>query len=211
MRSAVLVHALALALVACGQTYQKPGDAGPAPSTGEDRAARRPPARTPARKPEPPAAEPAKAEKKSSSVAQRWVDAHNRYRAKHCAAPLTWSKKLADIAQKWANTLKAKGCAFEHSPGAKYGENLAGGTSGALDPEGATAMWYDEIKKYNFKKGGFSMETGHFTQVVWTTTKQVGCGQVTCKGMDIYVCNYDPPGNWEGRYKQHVLPTSCKK
>jgi len=207
MRSAVLV----LALAACGQTYQKPGDAGPPPAADEERAARRPPARPPARKPAAPSAKPAKAEKKPSSVAQRWVAAHNTYRAKHCAAPLTWSTKLADIAQKWANTLKAKGCAFEHSPGAKYGENLAGGTSGALDPEGATTMWYDEIKKYNFAKGGFSMETGHFTQVVWTTTKQVGCGQVTCKGMDIYVCNYDPPGNWQGQYKQHVLPTSCKK
>ena len=31
------------------------------------------------------------------------------------------------------------------------------------------------------------------------------------KGNDIYVCNYDPPGNWEGQYRQEVLPASCKK
>ena len=143
--------------------------------------------------------------------ALRFVDAHNRYRAKHCAPPLVWSKQLADVAQKWANTLRDKGCIFGHSPGMKYGENLAAGTQGALDPERTVDMWYDEIRLYKFPNGGFSMETGHFTQVVWRSTSQVGCGHVTCKGNDIYVCNYDPPGNWEGRYRQEVLPASCKK
>ena len=145
------------------------------------------------------------------AVAQQFVEAHNRVRAKHCAPPLTWSKKLADVAQKWANTLRDKGCVFGHSPGAKYGENLAAGTVGALDPTSTVDMWYDEIKLYKFPNGGFSMQTGHLTQVLWRSTKQVGCGHVTCKGNDIYVCNYDPPGNWEGQYRAEVLPASCKK
>jgi hypothetical protein len=146
-----------------------------------------------------------------SSEAQQWVDAHNKVRAKHCAAPLTWSPKLAQIAQSWANTMKARRCAFEHSGNETVGENLAGGTAGALDPEGTVAMWYDEVKLYKFGSGGFSMQTGHFTQLVWTDTRQVGCGHVTCNGMELYVCNYDPPGNWEGQYREHVLPPSCKK
>jgi uncharacterized protein YkwD len=145
------------------------------------------------------------------AVAKLFIDAHNAVRAKHCAPPLTWSKALANVAQNWANTLRDKGCVFGHSPGMKYGENLAAGTVGALDPEGTVAMWYEEIKRYKFPNGGFSMDTGHFTQVVWRSTKQVGCGHVTCKGNDIYVCNYDPPGNWEGQYKNEVLPASCKK
>ena len=148
---------------------------------------------------------------KMDAIAREFVDAHNRVRAKHCAAPLTWSKKLADVAQKWANTLRDKGCVFGHSPGQKYGENLAAGTQGALDPSSTVDMWYDEIKLYKFPNGGFSMQTGHFTQVVWQSTKQVGCGHVTCKGNDIFVCNYDPPGNWEGQYKTQVLSASCKK
>lgn len=148
---------------------------------------------------------------KMDSFAQQFVDAHNAYRAKHCAPPLTWSKKLADVAQSWANTLRDKGCVFGHSPGMKYGENLAAGTEGALDPSSTVDMWYDEIKLYKFPNGGFSMQTGHFTQVVWRSTKQVGCGHVTCKGNDIYVCNYDPPGNWEGKYRSEVLPATCKK
>lgn len=138
------------------------------------------------------------------------LDTHNAYRAKHCAPPLTWSPALAKVAQKWANTLKARGCMFGHSNGT-YGENLAAGTTGALPPEAAVTMWYDEVKGYSFKQPAFSMETGHFTQVVWRGTAQVGCGMSQCKGMDIWVCEYDPPGNWEGRYREHVLPASCRR
>jgi hypothetical protein len=140
-----------------------------------------------------------------------YLDQHNRYRAKHCAPPLTWSKKLADYAQKWADTLKAKGCVFGHSSGTTYGENLGAGSIGALDPKSTVDMWYDEIKIYRFPNGGFSMQTGHFTQLVWRSTKQVGCGHVQCKGNDIYVCEYDPPGNVDGEYRQEVLSASCKK
>jgi uncharacterized protein YkwD len=146
----------------------------------------------------------------ASTIAQRFVAAHNAVRAKHCAGPLTWSPKLAAVAQKWADTLRDKGCAFGHS-GGQYGENLAAGTEGVLDPEATVKMWYDEIAKYRFPDGGFSMETGHFTQVIWRGTTQVGCGHAQCKGNDIWVCNYDPAGNWDGQYRENVLPASCKK
>jgi uncharacterized protein YkwD len=141
--------------------------------------------------------------------AQAFVDAHNRFRAKHCARPLAWSAKLAQIAQQWANTLRNKGCAFEHS-GGSYGENLAAGTAGTLDPEAVVTMWYDEVSDYKFPDGGFSAKTGHFTQVVWRGTTQVGCGRSLCKGMDIWVCEYDPPGNWQGQYRGNVLPRGCR-
>jgi pathogenesis-related protein 1 len=196
-----------LMLVACGPMYQSP-QSQPLPESKPVEGSR-PVAARPA-KPAPKPAEPPKGDK-MDSVAQQFIEAHNRVRAKHCAPPLTWSKKLADIAQHWANTLRDKGCVFGHSPGAKYGENLAAGTEGALDPTSTVDMWYDEIKLYKFPSGGFSMRTGHFTQLVWRSTRQVGCGHVTCKGNDVYVCNYDPPGNWEGQYKNEVLPASCKK
>ena len=141
--------------------------------------------------------------------AQQLLDFHNRYRAQHCAAPLTWSPKLAQAAQQWANTLKAKDCAFEHS-GGETGENLAAGTAGALDARATVAMWYDEIKGYSFNQPGFSMQTGHFTQVVWRGTTAMGCGKSACKGLEIWVCEYDPPGNWEGQYRDQVLPVGCK-
>jgi uncharacterized protein YkwD len=140
--------------------------------------------------------------------ATAWLDAHNRVREKHCAAALTWSPKLAQVAQRWANSLRDKGCLFGHS-GGSLGENLAAGTAGTLDPGSVVKMWYDEVAQYRFPDGGFSMKTGHFTQVVWRGTKQVGCGRSLCKGMDIWVCEYDPAGNWEGQYRQNVLPPGC--
>src|SRR6476469_8569813 len=81
----------------------------------------------------------------SDPIAAAWIKAHNEARAKHCAPPLEWSPTIAKVAQSWANQLKAKGCVFGHSGNPKYGENLAAGTIGALDPESTVGMWYDEI------------------------------------------------------------------
>lgn len=158
-----------------------------------------PPARPPAQPP-------------LSSDTQALVDAHNAARARHCAAPLTWSPVLAQAALRWANSLRDHDCAFEHTPNNQYGENLAGGTAGYLDPTGVVTMWYGEVAKYDFKTGGFSMDTGHFTQVVWRGTTQLGCARSTCKAQnqDLWVCEYDPPGNWEGQYRENVLPTNCR-
>jgi Cysteine-rich secretory protein family len=138
-----------------------------------------------------------------------WVEAHNRLRARHCAPALSWSARLAEVAQRWANTLRDRGCTFGHS-GGSFGENLAAGTSGTLDPESVVRMWYDEVAQYRFPDGGFSMKTGHFTQLVWRGTREVGCARSQCKGMDIFVCEYNPAGNWEGQYRDNVLPRGCR-
>jgi len=46
---------------------------------------------------------------------------------------------------------------------------------------------------------------------VWRGTTEVGCGHSRCNGMDVWVCEYDPPGNWEGQYRENVLPVGCKR
>ena len=134
---------------------------------------------------------------------KRLLDEHNARRKKHCAAPLAWSSEVAAVAQKWAER-----CKFEHSKGT-YGENLAMGTTGSIPAERVISMWYDEISKYDFAKPGFGMATGHFTQVVWKGTTHVGCGSAQCDGMTLWVCNYDPPGNFLRRFEENVLPESC--
>ena len=37
---------------------------------------------------------------------------------------------------------------------------------------------------------------------------QLGVGLATNRGKVVVVCNYDPPGNFRGRYKENVLPPS---
>lgn len=197
MRSTVVL--MMSLMVGCGGKGAAVVEPEPAPAP-EDNSADEPEARpTPAPTDRVPA----------SSAAAAFLDAHNEYRKRHCAPPLEWSEELAKVAQKWANALRDQGCAFEHSR-TRYGENLAAGTSGALDPGTTTEMWYREVDIYDFKKPGFSMATGHFTQLVWAGTTSLGCGMSTCKGLDIIVCNYDPPGNVERGYQRNVKPAGCK-
>jgi len=191
-------------VVACGPIYAGPPQP-PTPAAEPVEQAAPPPNR-PAPAPRAPADKSGPA---LDATAQQFVDAHNRVRERHCAAPLEWSQKLAQLAQKWANHLRDAGCVFGHS-GGDTGENLAAGTIGALDAAGSVAMWADEEKLYRFPNGGFSMKTGHFTQLVWRGTTHVGCGHSQCNGNDIYVCEYDPAGNVEGEYPENVKPPGCK-
>ena len=48
---------------------------------------------------------------------------------------------------------------------------------------------------------------GHFTQVVWKSSKELGVGKATSRSGRIYVvANYYPPGNYQGQFAQNVLP-----
>lgn len=144
----------------------------------------------------------------SPAEAAAWVNAHNRVRAQHCASPLRWSGKLADVAQRWADLLRNRGCKLGDS-GGTFGENLGAATAGMSDPESIVQTWYRELAQYRFADGSFSTSTGRFTQVVWRATTQVGCGRSECNALDIFVCEYDPPGNREGQYRDNVLPPDC--
>jgi pathogenesis-related protein 1 len=134
-------------------------------------------------------------------ISGEMLQAHNSLRAKHGVPALSWSPSLAATAQDWANR-----CVFEHSNNG--GENLAQWTSGAYSAASHVRGWYDEIRSYDFatgasKDGGV---IGHFTQVVWKGTSEVGCGIAQCSGNDLLVCNYNPAGNWDGEYIANVPP-----
>jgi pathogenesis-related protein 1 len=139
------------------------------------------------------------------------LDEHNLLRAKHCSPALTWSAELAAGAQAWADR-----CEFEHSAGGgAYGENLFAGTNTTAIE--AVDGWYSEIKSYDFAAPGSSQGTGHFTQLVWKNSTQLGCGMARCGnifptfgGAWLYVCRYAPPGNMNGadEYQKNVLPVS---
>jgi uncharacterized protein YkwD len=126
---------------------------------------------------------------------------HNKYRAQHCSPPLTWSNEIAAAAQRWAER-----CSFSHNGADKFGENIAWG--GDRTMTNIVEAWYSEVKNYNFAKPGTSSGVGHFTQIVWKNTKQIGCGVSKCilGSMRYVVCQYSPQANWTGQYGANVLP-----
>jgi pathogenesis-related protein 1 len=136
------------------------------------------------------------------------LDAHNRARAEHCAPPLEWSEELAGAAAAWGQELAGRGCPLAHSQGG-LGENLFAATAGSRGPDHVVQAWLSERDAFDFERGGFSMETGHFTQVVWKGTERVGCATRECDGLDLWICNYDPPGNIRGGYRENVSPRGC--
>jgi len=149
----------------------------------------------------------------SAEDPQAMLASHNAYRSKHCVPPLTWSAQLAAAAQTWASGCKPDDKNpknFAHSKVA--GENLAWGTS--LSAKGAVDLWYSEISKYNFAAPVWSNEVGHFTQVVWRNTTQIGCAAASCAGQTYWVCRYAPPGNFNvntpGQLAQNV-PEPCER
>ncbi|GLC45418.1 hypothetical protein PLESTM_001732000 [Pleodorina starrii] len=130
---------------------------------------------------------------------QRAVARHNHYRAKHNAQPLIWDSELAASAQRWAD----RGV-FEHSqPDGAYGENNA---LGCKDAEAATIAFYDEVAQYDFNRQGFSLATGHFTQVVWKGTQRIGIGIGQAGGRRFHVFHYAPAGNMQGCFESNVEP-----
>ncbi|PNH08725.1 Pathogenesis-related protein 1B [Tetrabaena socialis] len=143
------------------------------------------------------------------------LNAHNTVRALAGAPPLTWSAALAESAQEWSSQ-----CTFQHSHNGK-GENLASGSyRKILDTLTPVRLWYEEeVCLYNPDDPRAAPEsTGHYTQMVWSSTRSVGCGYTYC-GADgvlwvgpntgIFVCQYDPPGNASPYLQSNVAQPSA--
>ena len=78
---------------------------------------------------------------------------------------------------------------------------------------GALESWYNEVTSYNFLQPGWNPNAGHFTQVVWKSSTQIGCGAADCTGYSgvlpaYVVCRYSPAGNMDttSAFKANVLP-----
>ena len=121
--------------------------------------------------------------------------------------PLTWSTDLEDIARNYA-----EGCVFEHNEdrsdtvSGTVGENIAAATWEATGVY-VVNMWASEVEYYDYETNSCEdgEQCGHYTQIVWDDTTEVGCAVNYCNSLEnfnsnsgayFYVCNYSPSGNY---------------
>jgi pathogenesis-related protein 1 len=145
----------------------------------------------------------------SPAEAKELVAYHNKARKDVGVGPVTWSPKIAEFAQAWADECARTG-EVKHRPregefAQKYGENLAYGFGPTYGVMKGAAGWYAEIKSYTpgdpVPRTPPKDATGHYTQMVWKKSTKIGAGKAVFrtgqyKGWTLLVCNYDPPGNY---------------
>ncbi len=151
------------------------------------------------------AAPPPPALRERSGVSARLLAAHNRERVRLGIAPLAWNDRLSAEAQRWANSL-ARRRAFEHARGLRgVGENLWTGTAGSYSPEEMIGGFIDEARDFrpgkfpNVSRTGNWSDVGHYTQLIWPATREVGCALARGRSNEVLVCRYFPAGNVAGQ------------
>lgn len=143
----------------------------------------------------------------STMYAHEMLDYQNSLRADFGSPPLHWNPTLAAHALDYAKTLTDTG-QLQHSPRAgreSERENLS------LSPHRASSLqrmfdtWGSERRYFqpgifpNVSINGDWMSVAHYTQIVWPTTTEVGCGFYAGRRFDGLVCRYSPPGNIDGK------------
>ncbi|KAL3532865.1 hypothetical protein ACH5RR_006386 [Cinchona calisaya] len=133
----------------------------------------------------------------------QFLFAHNLVRAAKWELPLTWDSQLEQYAKWWAGQ-RQEDCALMHSfpeDDFKLGENIYWGSGSTWTPTDAVKTWAGEEKYYTYKTNSCAERQicGHYTQIVWKSTKRIGCARVVCGSGDVFMtCNYYPPGNYIG-------------
>jgi pathogenesis-related protein 1 len=176
MRIVVLMFPLAFAASACAQhpeTWSYPSSSPPPPS-GE--------ARSPI---------------DSVAISEAMLQAHNDIRSQVGMPPLIWSDQLASVAEDWAYHLVATDT-FQHRPHNQFGENLYMISGGSASPSDVVAAWAKEARQYDIRSNTCTGVCGHYTQIVWADTRRVGCAVAADQSREVWVCDYDPPGNYLG-------------
>ena len=145
------------------------------------------------------------AQAQDAGFADRILRTHNEERARLGIPPLSWSPALANNARQWAAHLATLNV-LEHDDSLDVeGENLWRGTGGgAYTPEDMVTLWIDERAAFtngvfpDVSTSGQWEDVGHYTQVIWRNTAQVGCALDQAGDDEVLVCRYMEGGNFEG-------------
>jgi pathogenesis-related protein 1 len=126
------------------------------------------------------------------------LSSHNRARTEQKLPPLVWNCLLANMAQNWAS----RGV-FAHRGDTSYGENIFVSSNAAEPVATVVNVWLTEKGNWNNKSAICvnGKTCTHYTQVMWNTTTQVGCGinrSSPGQWRTLVVCNYSPAGNSGG-------------
>ena len=140
-----------------------------------------------------------------AGFAERLLIAHNLERDRVNVPRLGWSAKLAAQAQAWADTL-ASSNRFEHAQDRDgAGENLWMGPARRYSAEQMIGGFVEEVRYYrsgqfpDVSSTGSWHDVGHYTQLIWRGTQEVGCAVGRGQTNDILVCRYFPAGNVLGQ------------
>jgi hypothetical protein len=135
--------------------------------------------------------------------AARMLKAHNDARREAGLPPLRWNEDLARGAMQWAQVLARDGNLrhSSHESREGIGENVWMGTASFFTLEHMLEGMVDE--KRDFRPGTFPdvsrtgkwEDVAHYTQIIWPTTREVGCALATAAGRDALVCRFAPMGN----------------
>lgn len=132
--------------------------------------------------------------------------AHNVERARAGLQPLAWDDALGMAAAAYARQLAFTG-QFQHSNRQARlgsGENLWRGTHGAFSVEAmvdglaSEKRWFRPGTFPNISRTGSWEDVGHYTQMIWPTTRRVGCALASNARADYLVCRYSGLGNFDG-------------
>jgi len=132
---------------------------------------------------------------------------HNHERERLGVPALRWNAALARDAYAWADRLAQQGHMVHssHAQRRNAGENLWMGPKGYYSPQVMVGTFLDE-RQY-FKPGNFPdisttgnwYDVGHYSQVIWRDTREVGCAIAEGPREEFLVCRYWPAGNFWGQ------------
>jgi hypothetical protein len=138
---------------------------------------------------------------------------HNQVRAQAGSVPLRWNATLAAHAGDYAKVIAESGQLQHSTRQGREGEreNISLGIHRTSSPMAMVQTWGKEQRL--FRPGVFPdvcsgdwSQCAHYTQMVWSTTTDVGCAFASGRQFDALVCRYSPPGNRDGRPVLGVLP-----